>query len=490
MAERFRRIFPGPLPVIAMAHVPALPGSPLYDARFRRPGRDRRRSARPRDPRRARASTPSCSATRTTGRTCSRRHRCTSPRWRASSASWRPRSARSASTTCGTPAPRSASRRACGAAFMREVLPGVYESDMGLWETDAGGLLRERRAYGGRRAVRAHERHARVRIATREPHARPSARARPSSRRSPMRSSCPGAMAGAEPALDVVREVAEAVAGSAPVAAQHGRQGGQHRRLRAVRRRRHRRQRPQARRRHLEPGRARARAALPGRRSQRLSRAVLLGLDLGTTAVKAVVLDPERGLLAADSLPNAPGLAPTRLVGAGRGRLARQRARADTARRAPLPASTRPRSSPSAWPAACPASLPLDEHDRPLRPALLYNDARAHAEIDELTAELARRARAAAHGRRHHAAVGRPQAALAAAARARRVGAHAPHRRLVRLACRATRRGRLQRAQLGARKRPLRPGHGRLRARSLRGGGRRPASSSARSATPPTSSAA
>ena len=32
MSERFRRMFPGRLPVIAMAHVPALPGSPLYDS--------------------------------------------------------------------------------------------------------------------------------------------------------------------------------------------------------------------------------------------------------------------------------------------------------------------------------------------------------------------------------------------------------------------------------------------------------------------------
>ena len=32
MSNRFRRIFPAALPVIAMAHVPALPGSPLYDA--------------------------------------------------------------------------------------------------------------------------------------------------------------------------------------------------------------------------------------------------------------------------------------------------------------------------------------------------------------------------------------------------------------------------------------------------------------------------
>ena len=36
-----------------------------------------------------------------------------------------------------------------------------------------------------------------------------------------------------------------------------------------------------------------------------------------------------------------------------------------------------------------PCVLPLGDDDRPLRPALLYNDARAHAEIDELTAELA-----------------------------------------------------------------------------------------------------
>ena len=35
-----------------------------------------------------------------------------------------------------------------------------------------------------------------------------------------------------------------------------------------------------------------------------------------------------------------------------------------------------------------PCVVPLDGDDRPLRPALLYNDGRAHAEIDELSAEL------------------------------------------------------------------------------------------------------
>ena len=35
-----------------------------------------------------------------------------------------------------------------GAAFIREVATGVYESDMGLWNTDAASLLRERRRLG------------------------------------------------------------------------------------------------------------------------------------------------------------------------------------------------------------------------------------------------------------------------------------------------------------------------------------------------------
>jgi len=37
---------------------------------------------------------------------------------------------------------------ATGAAFIGEVMPGVYESDMGLWRPDPAALLRERRALG------------------------------------------------------------------------------------------------------------------------------------------------------------------------------------------------------------------------------------------------------------------------------------------------------------------------------------------------------
>ncbi|MGA8015002.1 MAG: BtpA/SgcQ family protein [Candidatus Dormiibacterota bacterium] len=38
---------------------------------------------------------------------------------------------------------------ATGASFMREVLTGVYESDMGVWAPDVAAVLRYRRAIGG-----------------------------------------------------------------------------------------------------------------------------------------------------------------------------------------------------------------------------------------------------------------------------------------------------------------------------------------------------
>lgn len=38
---------------------------------------------------------------------------------------------------------------ATGASFMREVLTGVYESDMGIWSPDAGGFARFRSTIGG-----------------------------------------------------------------------------------------------------------------------------------------------------------------------------------------------------------------------------------------------------------------------------------------------------------------------------------------------------
>ena len=60
-----------------------------------------------------------------------------------------PHDGRSASTSSGMRR-RRAVAAATGASFIREVTTGVYESDMGLWNTDAAGLLRERAASGPR----------------------------------------------------------------------------------------------------------------------------------------------------------------------------------------------------------------------------------------------------------------------------------------------------------------------------------------------------
>jgi xylulokinase len=114
---------------------------------------------------------------------------------------------------------------------------------------------------------------------------------------------------------------------------------------------------------------------------------VLLGLDLGTTAVKAVLLDPSRGLTASRALPNAPA--------SPHPGWSEQDAGAwlvNALELIPLvcaDAGIAPSEVTSVGVAGCvPCVLALDEDDRPLRPALLYNDARAHAEIEELSAEL------------------------------------------------------------------------------------------------------
>ena len=114
---------------------------------------------------------------------------------------------------------------------------------------------------------------------------------------------------------------------------------------------------------------------------------MLLGLDLGTTAVKAVVLDPERGLLASHSLPNSPASphpgwseqdAGAWLVNA-----------LELIPMVCAAASIDAAAITGVGVAGCvPCVLALDENDWPLRPALLYNDARAHAEIDEIAGAL------------------------------------------------------------------------------------------------------
>jgi membrane complex biogenesis BtpA family protein len=105
---------------------------------------------------------------------------------------------------------------ATGASFIREVMPGVYESDMGLWRPDPARLLRERRALGADDVAV---------LMNVTPEFASSVGDRPAGvrARSAVVSSLAdailvsGPMAGAEPDLEAVREIVDAVAGSAPV---------------------------------------------------------------------------------------------------------------------------------------------------------------------------------------------------------------------------------------------------------------------------------
>jgi membrane complex biogenesis BtpA family protein len=213
--DRFRKIFPDGKPLIAMAHLPPLPGSPLYDAEggmsavvegvradlevllgsgfeavmFCNEG-DR--------PYTLEAGYDGVAAlTRVVSELA--------PRDRPFGVDflWDPRAALAAAM-------------ATGASFIREVTTGVYESDMGMWNTDAGGLLRERRRLNadevavfmnvtpefasqiGRRTVGEVARSAAV-----------------SSLADAILVS--GPMAGAEPHLDALREAKDAVGDDVPV---------------------------------------------------------------------------------------------------------------------------------------------------------------------------------------------------------------------------------------------------------------------------------
>ncbi len=111
-----------------------------------------------------------------------------------------------------------------------------------------------------------------------------------------------GPMAGAEPDVQTVADVREAVDPGVPVLLNTGREGRDDRAVPQVRRRLHRRLGPQARRLHLERSRPRTRQALHRRRAQCLRRGpLLLGIDLGSSGVKATLVSPERGIVASTS---------------------------------------------------------------------------------------------------------------------------------------------------------------------------------------------
>src|SRR5918911_360470 len=147
MSDRFRRAFADPRPVIAMVHLPPLPGAPLYDAGAGVAGLV---SAVKRDlenlleagfeaflfcnegdrPYELRAGLESAAVMARIVTECAPRDRPFGVDFL-----WDARCALAVAV-------------ATGAHFMREVVTGVWESDMGLWQTDAAHVLRERRRLG------------------------------------------------------------------------------------------------------------------------------------------------------------------------------------------------------------------------------------------------------------------------------------------------------------------------------------------------------
>ncbi len=105
---------------------------------------------------------------------------------------------------------------ATGARFMREVVTGTYESDMGLWSPDPAGLLRRRRAYDA-------DELAVFMNVTPEFASSTGARTPAQVARSVAASSLPdailvsGPMAGTEPTVSVLAEVRAAVPAAIPV---------------------------------------------------------------------------------------------------------------------------------------------------------------------------------------------------------------------------------------------------------------------------------
>ena len=145
--NRFERLFPSRKPIIAMAHVPPLPGTPLYDDKAGIRGLIDSVSADLEillaadvdavmfcnEGDRPYSFTAGYEGVAVMTRVVAQ----LAPRDRPFGVDflWDPRAALAIAA-------------ATGAAFMREVVTGTYESDMGLWHTDAAALLRERRRLG------------------------------------------------------------------------------------------------------------------------------------------------------------------------------------------------------------------------------------------------------------------------------------------------------------------------------------------------------
>ncbi len=111
----------------------------------------------------------------------------------------------------------------------------------------------------------------------------------------------------------------------------------------------------------------------------------VIGIDIGTTGVKAILVDPEQGLLAQTTRSNDL-LSPR--AGWAEADPHQWAAHVDSAlAQLGAAAGARPIAA-IATTGMVPAILLLDADGRPLRPAILQNDARAGAEVQELEAAI------------------------------------------------------------------------------------------------------
>jgi membrane complex biogenesis BtpA family protein len=212
---RFTDLFDSEKPVIAMAHVPPLPGTPLYDAES---GVEGLVEAVRADVERLLAADVD------TVMFCNEGDRPYSLRAGAEGVA-----AMARVVTELKPDDRPfgvdflwdanaalAVAVATGASFIREVTTGAYESDMGLWNTDAAALLRERRRLDAEQVA--------ILMNVTPEFASPLGRRSVAQvARSAVVSSLAdailvsGPMAGSEPELSALREASDAVDSEVPV---------------------------------------------------------------------------------------------------------------------------------------------------------------------------------------------------------------------------------------------------------------------------------
>lgn len=225
MTSRFASIFPGvDKPLIAMAHVPPLPGTPLYDAAagvqglvdqvkrdtelILEAGFDAVLFCNEGDrPYQLHAGLEASAVMARVVTEC------------------RPTDRPYGVDFLWDPACALAIAVATEASFMREVLTGVWESDMGLWQPDAAAILRERRRLD-------REDLAIFMNITPEFASPIGTRTAAQTARSTVVSSLPdailvsGPMAGAEPAVSTLAEVRAAVPAEVPVLLNTGAKAG------------------------------------------------------------------------------------------------------------------------------------------------------------------------------------------------------------------------------------------------------------------------